>query len=511
MCAAKKNAGWDFAAQRTLPGNSPDQEHFVKSLFVKTAQRFHKLPVAVIILFALIPLAAQHRPKTADEGEVKETKSRPREISSLPDTPLPKPRRAYSILIVRTDPADAEVAIDGKVEGKAENGVFIKELPAGKKYTISVSAGPDYQPRQETVKLKSRKPERVNAALLPNYGVVMLGPAVEGGRVLIDGVPAPVEKTRFNRDSSTITVSSLSPGEYRIAYDQPEYAIVERTFKISPGSLYTWVFRPERATAELKVASEPDTSVYVDNEFLGKTTSEGKLRRDDISIGEHEIRLQKDGFEEYKERQLFEFRKTAEIIRSLVPLPTSGPFDDDFESPNLNRWKMPASGWKIEGGRLHLANASELVSPTEIRYRDFTMHFHLKLENAGGAVWALRAKDEKNYYLFYLSGPEGLFPGRFMVYIVRDGKFDPKDHVASHPHLMALNPGDQFDIFIKATGNEIAHIIKPLSTGKEEPLGYFVDPQNVFPIGGMGLRTIGAEKFSIDELYIEAPKSQSSR
>lgn len=484
----------------------------MKSLFGRrTAQRFQKLPAAAVVLLVLIPLAAQHRPKIAGEGEVKETKARPGEITAQINSPLPKPKRAYSILIVRTDPADAEVAINGKVEGKAENGVFIKELPSGKSYTIAVSAGPDYQPRQEVVKLKSRKHEKVNAALIPNYGVVMLGPAVEGGRIFIDGASASVEKTRFDIDSSTITVSNLPPGEHKIAYDQSDYAIVERTFKISPGSVYTWVFHPERATVALSVASEPDTSIYVDNEFVGKTTGEGKLRRNDISIGEHEIRLKKDGFEEYKERRLFEFRKLTEITRSLVPLPTSGPFDDDFETPNLNRWRMPASGWRIEGGRLHLANASELVFPAGILYRNFTMHFHLKLENAGGAAWALRAKDEKNYYLFYLSGPEGLFPGRFMVYIVRDGKFDPKDHYASHSHLIALNPGEQFDIFIKVSGNKIVHSIIPRATGKEESLGYFVDPQNVFPYGGIGLRTIGSEKFSIDELYIEAPKSDTIR
>lgn len=182
---------------------------------------------------------------------------------------------------------------------------------------------------------------------------------------------------------------------------------------------------------------------------------------------------------------------------------TTVPFSDDFEQNvfNENRWSLPASGWSVEpDGRLHLNNAAFVVYPKGLNYRDFDVSFHLKLTDAGGAAWALHVRDSRNYYLFYLSGPEGMFPGRINAYIVKDGKFEPRDYFASEPALVQLRAGGQYDVEISARAGVIE---SKIISGREIMPIVFKDPNDTFPSGSIGFRTVGSEKFSIDELNVQ--------
>jgi hypothetical protein len=69
--------------------------------------------------------------------------------------------------------------------------------------------------------------------------------------------------------------------------------------------------------------------------------------------------------------------------------------------------------------------------------------------------------------------------------------------------IQDLRAGGQYTVEITAAGNKIEHKITPLSTGVAEPLGYFEDPANLFPIGSIGFRTAAAEVFSIDDLFVQ--------
>jgi hypothetical protein len=159
----------------------------------------------------------------------------------------------------------------------------------------------------------------------------------------------------------------------------------------------------------------------------------------------------------------------------------------------------------IKSGRLSLANAPVVGFSKNYRYADFTMTFHLRLENSGGAAWAVRVKDSNNYYLFYLSGPKGAYSGRFRAYIVRDGKLDLADAISAVPIPTKLKEGGHYQIKISAVGNKIYHNIIS-DTGVEEKLGIFEDTNNTFPIGGIGFRTVGTERFSIDDLFVQSPQ-----
>ncbi|MDX2029459.1 MAG: serine/threonine-protein kinase [Blastocatellia bacterium] len=191
--------------------------------------------------------------------------------------------------------------------------------------------------------------------------------------------------------------------------------------------------------------------------------------------------------------------------RQPPPPMTTSEFSELFLS--LGRWTTPPAGWAIREGRLHIEAQPQLGFPHAIRYGDFTMTFHLKLDNAGGAAWALRVRDRDNYYLFQLAGPESDRSGQgyFHTWIVRDGQFGAPEK--SIPVTTRLTAGGEYTINIDARGNEITHRInsadEPSAEPLGDPLGYFKDDFNVFPAGAVGFRTVGAERFSIAELYVQ--------
>lgn len=444
---------------------------------------------------------AQVRPTIMNSGEASESRQQPARVDRSHLGATKATRSAYSVLIILTAPKNAEISINGKPAGRAVNGRFKKELPAHARYKVSVAAGPDYEVYDEVITLKPREPAIVEAPLISKFGIVRIFPAIDGVKILDNNRAIPSNNLSVDKEAR-IVIKGLTAGDHTITYDLPGYVLYERRFKITPGIEHTWNFVPERAVVEMTVATEAVTAVYVDGKQVGTTPGNGTLKQIVVELGAHEIKLVKEDFEEYTTTLQFEFGKALRIDQRLVPLPTSAEFSDDFDVPKPNLWTMPPSGMSIRQGNLHFEDAKALGLPTNIRYRDFEMNFHLKLTNGGGAAWAVRVKDSNNYYLFYLSGPDGLFPNRFNTYIVRNNELDPNKPNRSDNVIARLTAGGQYDIRIKATGNIIEHEITPAETGKAEQLGFFQDPNNTFRYGGIGFRTVRSEKFAIDELFV---------
>ncbi|MBL8205245.1 MAG: serine/threonine protein kinase [Blastocatellia bacterium] len=169
----------------------------------------------------------------------------------------------------------------------------------------------------------------------------------------------------------------------------------------------------------------------------------------------------------------------------------------------LGRWNVPPTGWEIRGERLFIANQSRVGYTTNITADDFTMTFLLRLENADGAAWVLRIRDQDNYYLFHLDGSKTA-TRYFSAYIVREGKLG--EAVSQIPVTKQLIAGGHYTVNITAKGNEITHLLNsaddPSADTMGDPLGYFKDENNLYPSGGIGFRSVGTEQFSVDDLYV---------
>jgi len=463
---------------------------------------------AILALSVLVPApATAQRRVVEDTSSVRVATRTPKKITRGPSRVATAQQASNGVIVVLTDPPGASISIDGAPAGKSDaDGEFQKELRAGKSYIVKVSAGPDYEAVTSTVQLAAKKTEIVRAPLVnvnsSKFGLLKIGPLLEGAKIYVDDSPTPWAKVTVDRAEGLMLVDGLTPGKRKVRVDHPDYVIVEKTLPaVRGGEEYYWVFKPEYATVRMTVRTDAGTSVYVDGDFQGDSTEDGVLEVKDVRIGQHEVKLVKDGYVEYKEMRAFDFGKPVEVLHRLVPLPTSAEFSDDFDV-NLSKWALPA-GWKLMTGRLEIMNCTTLGTAKNITYRDFVMAFHLRLDDGRGAAWAVRAKDPKNYYLFYLSGPKGLFPNRFSTYVVKDGVLDPQNPVQSVPVITNLTLRGEYQIEIRGTKDVIEHIITPTETGRPENLSVFQDPDKTFLYGGIGFRTVGPEQFSIDELYVQ--------
>jgi hypothetical protein len=453
------------------------------------------------------------RPKSIDEGNATVT-SRTL-IKKVYGNPPPTPRRpAFNWVVIRPDIDDAIVKIDSLAVAKSTEGDFRKELPVGKKYVVMVSAGSDYETFTQSYTMTAKQPEIIDPPLKYKFGsvkIVTAEDALENARVLIDGKP---QKVKLDKSSSAMIIDKVEPGARLITFDHPDYVLYERNAKIEKDTEYTWSFAPERPLVDLDIQTDADTTIYVDNEPKGITTSDGKLKRSDIKIGQHEVRLVKNGYEEYKRAFNFEFRKPIRINETLVPKRPSTDFHDEFEVVDASRWTIGSGGTKLDSGRLSVSNSPALCYATNTFYWDFTMQFNLKFSNNAGAAWVVRAKDPNNYYLFYLSASQGKIPNKFLTYIVHNNTFDPMKPLDSVPIVISANKGDEYTVRIEANKNVINHVIVPSAmnvidkknklVGEDVQLGTFTDKNNTFLYGGFGFRSIGSEIFSVDDLYVKA-------
>jgi hypothetical protein len=453
------------------------------------------------------------RPVAKDEGKAT-VSSRTIIKKVYVNVPVAPRKPAFNWVVIRPEVDDAVVKINNLAVPRSAEGDFRKELPVNQKYMVSIAAGSDYETYQSSFTLSAKQPVILDVPLKYRFGsmkIVTAEAALEGAKILIDGKP---QKVRLDKASSAIIIDRVEPGARLVAFDHPDFVLYERNAQIVADTEYTWSFAPERPLVDLEIQTDADTAIYVDNEPKGQTTSDGRLKRSDIKIGQHEIRLVKNGYEEYRRAFNFEFRKPVKINETLVPKRPSTDFHDEFEVVDASRWSLAQGGTKIESGRLRVTASPALSYATNTFYWDFTMQFNLKFSNNGGAAWVVRAKDPDNYYLFYLSSSQGKIPNKFLTYIVRNNTFDPMKPVDSVNIVVSAQKGDEYTVRIEANRNVINHIIIPSAmnatdkknrlVGEEVQLGTFTDKNSSFLYGGFGFRSVGLESFSVDDLYIKA-------
>src|SRR5262249_49465658 len=161
----------------------------------RMARKLEYLITSIVVTGAILCTSrnapSQIRPTIIDGGEVKETKARPVVLERRNVGTTKASKAAYGLLVVLTSPKDAAIQINGKSEGKAIDGKFKRELPLGKKYSIAVSAGPDYTEFRESVELRSREARFIEAPLTSKYGAITVFPAKDKLKLLLDGQPIP--------------------------------------------------------------------------------------------------------------------------------------------------------------------------------------------------------------------------------------------------------------------------------------------------------------------------------
>ncbi|HYL99534.1 MAG TPA: hypothetical protein VEZ90_11320, partial [Blastocatellia bacterium] len=180
----------------------------------------------------------QLRPTVIDSGEVK-VSSQKATFDHSHIGPSRAVRASNGVLVILTDPKTAEVKIDGRPFGKITDGKFRRELPIGKTYKVSVNAGTDYVPFEQSVRIE-REPSVLEAAMPFKYGVIKIFPAMDGVTLLMDGKPLSTGMFSVDKSLQIITIDHVESGDHGVTYDLPGYALYQHKFHIEPGVTESW-------------------------------------------------------------------------------------------------------------------------------------------------------------------------------------------------------------------------------------------------------------------------------
>jgi hypothetical protein len=172
-------------------------------------------------------------------------------------------------------------------------------------------------------------------------------------------------------------------------------------------------------------------------------------------------------------------------------------FSDVFLSGTAY-WTAPPT-WQASRGKLLVKGAGVGVIKDQM-FRDFRASFDLQFCNFKGAVWVLRAKDERNYYHFQLLGPKGSPANAFVASICKDGKLTLKGTSSVTQDLSQAN--DWCQIIVEARGSTISHQIQVASRPGREPQKLAILDDQTFSYGSIGFGTKDGEEFYLASLMV---------
>ncbi len=194
-------------------------------------------------------------------------------------------------LTVNSEPAGAEVRIDGVLAGKTP--CVLEEVQAGESEVKVSKRG--YTPYQIRMEFQATKPYKLNATLeaLPSGLTVISSP--EGARITIDNQPA---------GTAPLTMSNLKEGPHEITASLNGYATKTKTIYLEPDINDSVEFDLVKDSGTLVIDTEPaNVQVYVDGNLLTTTLPRGgsdsisQPVRITLKSGiDHKLQLVREGF-----------------------------------------------------------------------------------------------------------------------------------------------------------------------------------------------------------------------
>ena len=423
-----------------------------------------------------------------------------------------------SVLRILTNPADADVYLDGKRVGITAGGsLILQDLKPGSVSLLLKKNG--YADAQKDLTLVAGRALDHVVNLSARPASLVLATNTPGAEVWVDNT------ARGKTDSAgNLTLNDLPPESRIIKVAKDGFQEKTDILNLRPGetrrlqlSLMPVVARP----ALLSVSTLPDKAdVYVDDEFKGTTPLNG-LR---IDPGTRKIRVRKEGyrdaersvelragepraesiplemlkgilqfniqpegasarigtqtFDPARQRQIelepgtytvelsatgykpgqktvtIQGGQTTQLQAVLDVVATAATTGYAEAFLSLDSWDHP-SGWQADG-LLHAAGRGTAVLKDRV-YENFSQRFQLRLNKGVTASWIIRWQDEKNYCLIQIHSdrhPEKTHRNTIYFSTYRDGKQIAVLPVPL-PFPFGRNRSEWVDIQMDVTGNLI--------------------------------------------------------
>lgn len=167
-------------------------------------------------------------------------------------------------------------------------------------------------------------------------------------------------------------------------------------------------------------------------------------------------------------------------------------------------WNLP-NGWSLQGKMMRNAGLTGVAFPRNEQYRyytDFEMYSDVVSDDGKSVGFAVRAVDEKNYYLIQISGANSPEPFLASGFVVRDGVANsffsvPIDHFAK-----TIAKEKSFRVIIKGEKNTFKIFIEDSETGQKLEVGNMIDRDEVFKKGAIGITGRSNANFRVGSFIV---------
>jgi hypothetical protein len=218
---------------------------------------------------------------------------------------------------VSSNPVGAKVLLDGLVKGTTP--VTLKDMAAG--IHILEVEYPGYNSWKSTIDVPEAEMKEIPINLTPKAasmpGWITVSSVPENASVTLDG--NYVGRTPAN---SSLNLDSVTPGEHAVALVLPGYKPYFTNVTVSPNkvSMVNTTLAPvlgPLAKGALSVTSDPPgAAISVDNRSIGISP----LNAQDIAGGDHLIRIQMEGYQDYSTNVFVTAGKTSTVSAMLLPV-----------------------------------------------------------------------------------------------------------------------------------------------------------------------------------------------
>ncbi len=212
----------------------------------------------------------------------------------------------FGYLTVYSTPTNAGVYVDGDYVGKTPLKGY--NLSTGTHTVKLVKDG--YEDYVKTVTINPGETTKVEATLTEAKGTLKITSDPSEASVYIDG----------DYEGTTPLTLSLSPGTHSIKLSKSDYEDYTTSVTLNPGESKTISATLTPTFGYLSVDSSPSgAKVYIDGSYVGDTP----LKDYKLSTGEHEVKVVKDGYEEFTKTVTINSGEKTSVEAGLIAIQTT--------------------------------------------------------------------------------------------------------------------------------------------------------------------------------------------
>jgi hypothetical protein len=310
--------------------------------------------------------------------------------------------------------------------------------------------------------------------------------------------------------SSLHQFSDLKPGRYRIRAEMEGHAPAESTVLIvaRKNSNITLNLRPITYQVTISANVSEGEVRYrrakAPNEVpLVAQFKNGRAALPNLRAGEYEVDI-RPGEASYET-----LLATIEVgnAKTEFPVELKRRISEETFSEiwrRLDGWEAPA-GWGVNAGKLLIKGAGVALPRDENyrRYVDFDLESDVRMANGVAVSFALRAQDQRNYYLVQLTGAQSDEPYVLRGFVVRNGERRPMQPPISIEAFAQSLTGNFFTVAFKVVAYRISVSIRDSQTGDEQSLGILADRDRNFTVGAVGLAAQSQEQNEVARFIVK--------